>query len=453
VFESAWLGAFASDDSTVTVTRTSFINKRYNYNRSKDRTCGVASLCAMQSASLECTDCFFTNNSASVPNLKNYAEADDPGYLRGVAVYVSTPNAVVFKNASFVENSGVIYSGAVYADVSSTFRCEGCEFVRNSAIYGGAVAAALGARVALANSVFLANSGTLGGAVYMQGGRVTAGNCTFAENRGGFGGVFFMHYFSARVEIAGCTVVRNYAKMGGCLAAYDMYEAAFEDSLFVQNSAEEAGGVVALLPDGHINLRRVSMVGSNFTGNLASGSYDSAGGVAYLAQPFDFIASKNRFIGSSANIGGTFAMIQSFQYKDFSGVASPPDSYSFFSLVDVLIQGSRAALYGGAISTGISNHIGLSIQDSEFINNTANEISDIHINVDVYTQFTVKRTRFAGGRAVQYGATFMRLWVPDSSILDDPGFFNCTWEDIEVSSGGAVITVSLALTSPFRLHC
>ena len=207
---------------------------------------------------------------------------------------------------------------------------------------GGAIYNESGRVRIINNSIFLRNyasqpssqGGDLGGAIYSKNGVLTVYSSTFDANSStGSGGAIYAE--------------KDLSDTSGGLVTID-------DSYFISNLAVRDGGAISLINEAN----GVFITRSNFSYNQADGS-----GGAIFSEASDLTASFGTFEINTAALGGAIFSKRPAE-GDLSSLTSERSTYNH----------NTASEIGGAI---FSENSDLEIEDSNFVDNTANSCGAI----------------------------------------------------------------------------
>ena len=197
----------------------------------------------------------------------------------GGALWVEGTSEISITGCLFSNNSAVDSGGAVSAYGFSSFRIEESIFTDNNAgPYGGAVDLLnYDPGIEIVDCEFTGNSADGGGACRIYASYSNPGyinGCSFNGNSGGSGGALFIQ----NIPVQGCSFVENFASgssaVGG--AVFSWPETNISDSVFVNNSADDAGGAVSVW-NGTIGMVNCLFIGNSSESGGAFGWSDTMG--------------------------------------------------------------------------------------------------------------------------------------------------------------------------------
>ncbi|AWI09412.1 autotransporter-associated beta strand repeat-containing protein [Ereboglobus luteus] len=197
----------------------------------------------------------------------------------------------------FLDNRSTSTGGAI--SVGGTVNIDGALFERNyAAASGGAIAATGAGTIIVSNALFVSNSsnGTNGGAITVSNNsRATVTSSTFTNNRAASSSGAIAAFPGGRVSIEGSRFESNHAVTYGGVSENYLGTLTINNSVFVSNSANSNGGVIA-------NCGTMGIAGSVFTGNYSGGGGGALSnyGAAYVNTLTDVIFTSN----TAAGVGG-----------------------------------------------------------------------------------------------------------------------------------------------------
>lgn len=239
------------------------------------------------------------------------------------------------------------------------------------------------------------------------------------------------------VTITNCTFSDNIANFGG--AVYVTGNATIENSKFDNNKANFDGGAVCVFNDDASNPSQVSILNSDFSGNMAVGE---GGALAILIG--DLNIDNSSFTGNTASTGGGVSIIQqgdvtvdgstfekntaTYEGDDYGGGGGA----IFNQEGDISISNSEfnlnEALYGGGIYTSNGN---TEIIDSSFVENTAKRGGGAaYLSNHEDNEIVIKGSEFNGNEALEGGALY--FYTGEASIEGS------TFTDNTADVGGAI---------------
>lgn len=324
-------GAIMSTHSNLTITGTTF-------------ECNSASIGGAfygeWSSNIVIANCTFVKNAATL--ITNSIQ----GYGGG-AVYLS--NSTMTVSSSIFVNNSAMGDGGVFEFHESTVTINQGKFMINRANGRGGVFTAYTVKVRIQASEFSGNKAvTRGGVIYSEVHRISSTGINFnsnialgesditvegnhfRDNVAGYGGVVAV--FSTSVKIIACELINNRALNfdGGVIDLRYFSGMVIRESVFTNNSAHLAGGVINALTSamtvtasvfiyniasvgGVISISSeercreciVSIVGSSFFYNIAS----NQGGTISSAK-LNITISDNNFKGNTAKHGGAMHMTE-----------------------------------------------------------------------------------------------------------------------------------------------
>ena len=308
-------------------------------------------------------------------------------YGGGILAYFDGSGNVtlVVSNCTFFNGTATNGGGiAAYFDGSGnvTLVVSNCTFFNGTAIAGGGIAAYFSGSdnvtLVVSNCTFFNGTATYGGgiAAYLSGsGNVTlvVSNCTFFNGTATYGGgidAYFDGSDNVTLVVSNCTFFYGTAIAGGGIVAY--FDGSGNVTLIVSNctffngTAIEGGGIVAYF-DGSGN---VTLVVSNCT--FFNGTAIDGGGIAAYFPGSDnvtLVVSNCTFFNGTAKYGGGIA-------------AYFPGSDNVTLVVSNCIFFNGTAVDGGGIFIHVKiQSAKLIIDNTEFLNNSGKDASDISIGL------------------------------------------------------------------------
>lgn len=257
---------------------------------------------------------------------------------QGGGAYARSHDGALLQDCTFRRNTAQQGAGA-YVAMDGTLQIDGCTFEDNVASVGGGGVYSDVASPMVLRSTFRRNQagvglvdggggggGSGGGGVWGNGGAPVVEDCTFERNQASFGGgVYFIEFCSGAVRRS--TFVDNAAQEAGGLYVLGS-EALAEDSLFVGNVAiggtfSVGGGMSNYVSSS--TTRRCTFVDNRselgggavyfegaspvlgectFRGNRAFNEHEGWGGGVMLGYFCHGVVQSSLFVGNSANRGG-----------------------------------------------------------------------------------------------------------------------------------------------------
>jgi len=374
-------------------------NCTFEGNLAYDRGGGMANC---YSSSPTVTNCVFRNNAA-------YSYA-------GGGMYNGESCSPVVTNCVFEANSAQDRGGGMgnWSDSCSP-TISNCTFQDNSAGFVGGGMSNMRCSTMVTNCTFEANSaGEEGGGMYNESSAVIVTNCTFSGNTASLagGGIYGGHnVFSQAPIVVGCAFVGNSTDgEGGAIYSGMGDRAEISDSIFVDNTATNGGGIYA------------------FTAR-------------YMSELYDFVTDCT-FSGNTAiGDGGAMYLNNTFSAIPENMNAAPAECT--FS--------ENHADRGGAIYMGIEFGCGPNVASCRFYNNSArvggalfNEGYELYEG-EAWDWLMMTNCVLAGNTAQDAGGGMYNVWI-------SPRLLHCTLSsNTATSSGGAMFNDEAA--SPILLNC
>lgn len=403
---------FVQDFASVDVAQSHFA---YNYAASSAGAVAYAggSYGTLQDTLFEC------NSADSKGGAFDIANSASPEFLR----------ATFFNNTSSV-------GGAISLNNYAHISVEECIFLNNSATsHGGGISLGDASTLRIEYSEFYWNTATGGGAIFSnRDTEVFVDNANFTSNNAYFGGAFFASSFQV-TSISNSRFCLNSATRGGALsfapAIQPVVSAYLEDTLFLENSANEGGALS--LNDWAVVIMNDTLLTQN-TATRKGGAAQVAGVSALNVN--DCIVTDNHALFE----GGGFSLTDS----------------SRIVLYRVDMRSNTAALYGGAICAQLGPEV--VVDHGAFYDNEALKggACFIHVTNDTsisYVRFrdTLFRNNTAyasgGGVALQHRSiiAFQKPRqrpsdVPVGGAQELPAFLDCDFIGNQAVNGGAVVT-------------
>ena len=258
-----------------------------------------------------------TNRKGSTTSSNNRYERNEA--QQGGAIYVEASDFIsvddVFEGNKATGGLKVGKGGAILVNAGSTLLVENGVFKDNAAWRGGAIANMESSPLIVRNSYFEGNAASggeytsegvaTGGALFHGTGSFKVENSTFVKNTAQHAGGAIGSVFDQvnAVEISGSKFNENTAMYGGALAIY--YGLVLENSEFTNNSVtanDDGGGAIVL--GGHA---KVDMAGTAFTNNKANIggaiSTRAANGQDLSKDGHWLHVSASQFVGNVADAG------------------------------------------------------------------------------------------------------------------------------------------------------
>ena len=369
-----------------------------------------------------------TNNSV----LGNIVQKE--GYAPGLggALLVVSYSKLLLTNCVFVDNSADNSAGAIIAGLNVTLDIQGTTFVGNTAINEG-------------------------GAIEVeQQALLRVKNCTFKDNHSEWNGGAICGGHDVVLEIHDTSFTGNSAPDGGAINIQHQGYLGATDCTFVNNHAEQIGGAIAGGRDAILDLQQ-----TNFTGNKASQS-----GVIDIQQQGYLHATDCIFVNNNAEqtggvIGGAYDIVLDIQDTNFTGNnaveggAINVQQQVNLSLTKCRLDHNFASDGPGAILVMIN--VTLEIRETNFTGNSASRIggalwisqSNCHAVQSVFHSNTAETT----GGAMYVGSN-SSLQIQNTNFTNNNGSDGgaiyigansklqtkmCVfWENFAVQSGGAI---------------
>jgi predicted outer membrane repeat protein len=255
---------------------------------------------------------FIFNNVNFFNNKQNmtfdYSSSDKNG---GVVSVRSNP-VITFNNSKFIGNDALNY-GIILATYNSNLVFENVDFINNSAGWGGAIYYGSPTQSTFTNVNFINNSALYnGGAISRQSDTLSSDsnmifdNVNFTNNSAKSGGAIY--FMGETDELARARATFNHVKFdfnkalyGGAIYARNQMN--FEDTLFINNSAECGGAVFIFSVD------RFNIIDTKFINNSAD--YEGGAIYCYNGTYYDHIFYCE-FIDNSAEFGGAIYATDNF---------------------------------------------------------------------------------------------------------------------------------------------
>lgn len=404
-------------------------------------------------------DCNFSHNSAlfggvltmesdNNVTVNNSVLNNNTAELDGGAIYLRTWCRFIISN-SLINDNNASNNGIILANDNSFVMIERTTFSDNVAGHdGGSLYVNDNSTIIVRQSNLTGNyAGNSGGAVYgLRNSSISVSACTFehnaAQNSGG--GIHVQKNTTVTIDTSNFTI--NKADYGGVLRIYIYSTANITSSIIAQNSADVAGGAMAVYAQS-----RLFIYGSNISNNVGN-----SGGVAYAIQnnfednnysPYietnlieiiecDFWNNTGNY--GILDIEGTSLIIQStlFQQNNakYIGGVIYAKSLSIIDISATNFTGNIAEDDGGVMFL-IGDSIA-SVNTSVFTRNIAsNRGGAIHLS---QSNASILNSMFSSSIAGQSGGVIHAIL--DSSVsIDNSSFINNT-----AKKHGGVVSSSLS---------
>ena len=295
-----------------------FRDIRFQYCNRTDDNGGVFNL---KFGTIIFENCNFNNNKAA---------STSSGKGGGGVANIYTPQACIFKNCAFEDNSANENAGAVYKSSSGTLTIEGCTFKNSSGLEGGAIYQT-GGTSNISNCVFQNNKATMsgnnwrgGGAICVTGANTVANisNCTFTGNTAssGAGGAIRVNQSLAKID--NCVINENTAKRGGAILVHTQGKCFMHNVKILDNNATDGWGMVTQTSDDNTVVcgNNLTVMG-NHKGTTDGGAVFNHNKASLLLVNTTVINKGDGIVRWADNAAGTFYVLNSILLNT---VASKP---------------------------------------------------------------------------------------------------------------------------------
>ncbi|AMD18381.1 hypothetical protein TL18_10405 [Methanobrevibacter sp. YE315] len=402
-----------------------------------------------QGHTINCLDkkgCFaFTSDSGTIIlknlniiNGKNDGNIPLDDNYKGGAIKISGSARYIIDNCTFKDNFADDYGGAIYHESNKPLTIKNCQFISNKADDqdGGAIYST--GELIIENSIFSDNKvkntdRARGGAIYCKG-KTTITGSLFVNNYGDdYGGAIY-NGANNPLTIKNCQFIDNEAADFDGGAIYSLGNVIVEDSVFMDNSAEDRGG--AIFTEQCVNVTN-SLFQSNKVDDSHGGAIYSPGKVNVVGSTFK--SNKAHWYGGAIRSSEEVTVVNS-TFEDNNGDQGgaiytlrnvnvnvnqdPSGPFSSF-----FINNDADDLDGGAIYSDNAR-----VVNAVFSGNSANEdggailaCSDAHVT----------HCLFESNKAD--GAAIMQCYGGAIYAKDDISVDNCTFKDNYANDYGGAI--------------
>ena len=278
----------------------------------------------------------------------NYAE------VFGGALCVTDDSTATITDCEFDDNAANTDDGGAICFEGDEVHLEGCRFTANSAgDWGGALVSCAKTEINICN--FEDNKAFLGGALHFNhfcsAGVANIVGASFAGNSGESGGAVFA--VDATVHFQGCDFDNDAADFGGAIFS-ECSSSSIDNCNFSENSADEGG---AIFVDGQHRGQTATFENSHFVENSAN---DWGGAVTAVDASVDFLVCEfdknNALVGGGVYLEGGSRTASTFKNCHFSGNDGFEEGGAMFhkdtsTIIDGCNFDGNSGFYGGAIMT------------------------------------------------------------------------------------------------------
>ncbi|MFW5652825.1 MAG: choice-of-anchor Q domain-containing protein [Planctomycetota bacterium] len=273
--------------------------------------------------------------------IANTAEAG-----RGGGIYISGGSILDFNTVETANNTADLAGGGVYVEGDSEAVLHRGSLNENSSEFGGGFAVGSDGEIEIELTRLSGNAARAdGGAGYLfAGAGIRLADTSMLQNTAGNAGGGLANEGQSGMGLFNLFVTDNAAAIGGAISLAASTTATVEDSSFLRNSADDAGGAL------HVNDAILNLIRCDFSDNTAVND----GGAIALTAVRSFDAEDVQFDFNAGGMGGAV----------FSNIANRR-----LNFVNTVFSNNIASQDGGAVSSNDDSGVGFEAVD--FVANSA----------------------------------------------------------------------------------